>query len=61
MRRQIKNERMKRIIGYLYWHGWKSVTQISRDLDIPKSTVFDYMKEIEKQYSFVMIRKQPSI
>ncbi|MBW2973709.1 hypothetical protein KY346_04915 [Candidatus Woesearchaeota archaeon] len=52
---------MKRIIGYLYWHGWKSVTQISRDLDIPKSTVFDYMKEIEKQYSFVMIRKQPSI
>jgi hypothetical protein len=57
MRKKIKQDRMRRIVAYLHWHGWKSITQISRDLDIPKSTVFDYMKEIDAQYSFVMVRR----
>lgn len=52
-----KKERITRIVNYLYWNGQRSITQISRDLDIPKSTVFDYMKEIDKRYDFVMVRK----
>jgi len=52
-----KKERIGRIVNYLYWNGQRSITQISRDLNIPKSTVFDYMQEIGQKYDFVMVRR----
>lgn len=54
---ELKQEKISRIVGYLHWHGKASLAQISRHLDIPKSTVFDYMKEIDENYSCIMLRK----
>jgi DeoR/GlpR family transcriptional regulator of sugar metabolism len=57
-RKKLKQERMKKIIDYLYQNGKVNLTQIAKDLDMPTSTVFDYMKEIEQQYTFMMVRRQ---
>ncbi len=52
-----KEVRIKQILEYLSTNGRAKVMKISRDLDIPKSTVSDYMDEIENRYEFVLIKK----
>lgn len=52
-----KEVRIRQILEYLNTNGRARVMDISRDLDIPKSTVSDYMDEIQSRYEFVLIKK----
>lgn len=52
-----KEVRLKKILEYLDTNGRAKVMDMARDLDIPKSTVSDYIKHIERRYDFVMIKK----
>ena len=52
-----KEMRMQQIVEYLNKDARAQLTEISRALDIPTSTVFDYMKDIKRNYEFIMTRK----
>lgn len=54
----MKQARMQEIIDLLTRDGRAQLTEISRELGIPTSTVFDYMKEIKKDYDFTIVRKR---
>lgn len=53
-----KRERMERILALLNKDGRAQLTAISKELGIPTSTVFDYMKEIRKEYNFTIEKKK---
>ncbi len=53
-----KEVRTKQILGYLNTNGRAKIMDISRSLEIPKSTVSDYIKDIERKYDFVIIKKE---
>ena len=57
-KQQVKDERMAQIIALLQKDGRAQLTEISKALNIPTSTVFDYMKEIRQQYDFVAVPKE---
>ena len=57
-KQQVKEERMAQIIALLQKDGRAQLTEISKLLNIPTSTVFDYMKEIRQQYTFVAVPKE---
>jgi len=52
-----KEARIQQIVDLLNKDARAALTDISRALDIPTSTVFDYMKDIKKQYEFTIVRK----
>ena len=53
------SKRVKRdmVIDYLKSNSRAPIMQIARDLCIPKSTVFDYLKEIKEKYKFTISEK----
>lgn len=58
MRKPTRKEmRMQQIVELLNKDARAQLTEISRALNIPTSTVFDYMKDIKRNYEFTMIRK----
>lgn len=52
-----KEMRIQQIVDLLNKNARAQLTEISRALGIPTSTVFDYMKEIKRNYEFTMERK----
>ena len=52
-----KEERMLQIVELLAKDSRVQLTEISRSLGIPTSTVFDYMKEIKQEYDFTLTKK----
>ncbi len=52
-----KEVRMKQILEYLNTKGRAKTMEMARELSIPKSTVSDYMRDIEEKYDFVLIKK----
>ena len=57
-KQQRKQERMESIISLLAKNGRAQLTEIAQTLNIPTSTVFDYMKEIQEAYDFVAVKKE---
>lgn len=58
MRKPTRREmRMQQIVEILNKDARAQLTEISRTLNIPTSTVFDYMKDIKRNYEFTMTRK----
>lgn len=53
-----KRDRINKIIEYLYRDGRAPIIQIARDLNIPKSTVFDYIRELKNKFVFTIIEKE---
>ena len=53
-----KRERMRKIIQILAEDSRLHILDISRQLDIPKSTIFDYLKEIKNKYQFTIVEKR---
>ncbi|MFQ5620852.1 MAG: winged helix-turn-helix transcriptional regulator [Candidatus Nanoarchaeia archaeon] len=52
-----KNERVEQILTLLANDARMQLTTISKELGIPTSTVFDYMKEIRQGYQFTIQKK----
>lgn len=53
-----KQERVAQIIALLEKDGRAQLTEIATTLNIPTSTVFDYMKEIREAYEFKIVKKE---
>lgn len=49
--------RKKLIIRLLEKDARMQLTEISKVLGIPTSTVFDYLKEIRREYDFTIVRR----
>jgi len=54
---QRKQVRIQQIVDLLSKDSRVQLTEISRELGIPTSTVFDYMKEIRQGYEFTVAKK----
>ena len=52
-----KHEKMRMVIELLHKDGRTPITHIAKELNIPKSTVFDYMQEIKHDWSFTIVKK----
>jgi len=52
-----KSERVEQILTLLQNDARVQLTTISKELGIPTSTVFDYMKEIKQDYHFTIQKK----
>lgn len=55
--RPVRNVRLQKILSYLSKDARAKLTSIARELHIPTSTVFDYMKRIRKEYTFTVVKK----
>ena len=49
--------RMRKIVEILQNDSRAQLTDISKALGIPTSTVFDYMKDIRREFEFTIVRK----
>ena len=54
-----KDIRLKRMVELLEKDSRVQLTEISKELGIPTSTVFDYMKQIKREFEFTIVPKGP--
>lgn len=55
---QIKQAKYKKIISILRKDGRATLSNISKELSIPITTVFEYMKQIKEHYRFTIVRRK---
>ncbi len=52
-----KEERMQRVLSVLQQNARAHILDIARELNIPKSTVFDDLQRIKQEYEFTVQKK----
>ena len=55
---QIKQCKYKKIISILRKDGRATLSNMSKELSIPITTLFEYMKQIKEHYRFTIVRRQ---
>ena len=53
-RQAAKDAKFLQIVEYLSKNGRAQLTEIAKDLGIPKSTIFDYMKMVKEKFVFTI-------
>ncbi len=54
-----REERMRKVLEILQQNSRTHILDISRELNIPKSTVFDDLQRIKDEYDFTIQKKVP--
>ncbi|MBI4451215.1 helix-turn-helix domain-containing protein [Candidatus Woesearchaeota archaeon] len=55
--REVREEKMRQILDYLNKDSRARLTTMAKELGIPKSTIFDYMRDIRQRYVFTVVEK----